>query len=398
MQGAPFALHPSADHVSCRTMKFGILQRYLIREIVGIFGLSLAIFTLVLLMGRMIKLMEMVVANGVPLAEVLHLIGLLLPSFLVLTIPMALLLAVLLAIGRLSADNEITIIKASGLSIGSLLPPILLVAAGAFLVTLFISVVAVPWGNSGFKQLTMEVARKYAASAIRERIFRDDLPGIVLYVDDFDEMRRTMQHVMIQDSRNPEKPLTIFAKSGVISSDEDEGTLRILLKQGSIHTQQKNDYRLISFAEYLLTAESGRGMPPARTELDFTIGELRQQAASAHQSQQVRLKTLVELHIRFAFPAAAFVFAILALPLGLSNRRSGKGAGFTVSILILLSYYIILSLLRTLAEKGGISPVLAVWSPNLLLLLLGLFLLRLASRELPLKIVLGRLIGAGRSV
>ena len=377
-------------------MKFGILQRYLMREIVGIFILSLVIFTLVLLMGRMIKLMEMVVANGVPLLEVLHLIGLLLPSFLVLTIPMALLLAVLLAIGRFSADNEITIIKASGLSISSLLPPILLVAAGAFLITLFTSVVAVPWGNSGFKQLTMEVARKYAASAIRERIFRDDLPGIVLYVDDFDEMQRTMQHVMIQDSRNPDKPLTIFAKSGVISSD-DEGTLRILLKQGSIHTQQKQDYRLISFAEYLLTAESGRGTPPARTELDFTITELRQQAASSQQTPSVRLKTLVELHSRFAFPAAAFVFAILALPLGLSNRRSGKGAGFTVSILILLVYYIMLSFLRTMAEKGGIPPTLAVWIPNLLFLLLGLFLLRLASRELTLKTALGRLIGVGRA-
>lgn len=377
-------------------MKFGILQRYLMREIVGIFILSLVIFTLVLLMGRMIKLMEMVVANGVPLFEVLHLIGLLLPSFLVLTIPMALLLAVLLAIGRFSADNEITIIKASGLSISSLLPPILLVAAGAFLITLFTSVVAVPWGNSGFKQLTMEVARKYAASAIRERIFRDDLPGIVLYVDDFDEMQRTMQHVMIQDSRNPDKPLTIFAKSGVISSD-DEGTLRILLKQGSIHTQQKQDYRLISFAEYLLTAESGRGTPPARTELDFTITELRQQAASSQQTPSVRLKTLVELHSRFAFPAAAFVFAILALPLGLSNRRSGKGAGFTVSILILLVYYIMLSFLRTMAEKGGIPPTLAVWIPNLLFLLLGLFLLRLASRELTLKTALGRLIGVGRA-
>lgn len=377
-------------------MKFGILQRYLMREIVGIFILSLVIFTLVLLMGRMIKLMEMVVANGVPLFEVLHLIGLLLPSFLVLTIPMALLLAVLLAIGRFSADNEITIIKASGLSISSLLPPILLVAAGAFLITLFTSVVAVPWGNSGFKQLTMEVARKYAASAIRERIFRDDLPGIVLYVDDFDEMQRTMQHVMIQDSRNPDKPLTIFAKSGVISSDE-EGTLRILLKQGSIHTQQKQDYRLISFAEYLLTAESGRGTPPARTELDFTITELRQQAASSQQTPSVRLKTLVELHSRFAFPAAAFVFAILALPLGLSNRRSGKGAGFTVSILILLVYYIMLSFLRTMAEKGGIPPALAVWIPNLLFLLLGLFLLRLASRELTLKTALGRLIGVGRA-
>lgn len=362
-------------------MKPGIIHRYLLREIAGIFLLSLTIFTLVLLMGRMVKLMELVVANGVPFAEVLHLIVLLLPSFLVMTIPMALLLAVLLAFGRLSSDNEITILKASGQSIASLLPPVLLAAAVAAGLTLFISVVAVPWGNSGFKLMTTAVAKKYAAAAIRERIFRDDLPGIVLYVDSYDEARHTMQHVMIQDSRDPERPLTIFAKNGLITSDDTQGILRILLQNGSIHTQSKQGYRLVSFGEYLLTADTGRSVPPARNELDLTIAELQREAASSAQPKPVRLKMAIELQSRFAFPCAAFVFAILALPLGLSNRRSGKGAGFTISIFILLIYYVLLSFLRTLAEKGSLPPVVAVWLPNLLFLGLGLGLLRLASQE-----------------
>jgi len=378
-------------------MKHGIINRYLMREITGIFVLGLTIFTLVLLMGRMVKLMEMVVANGVPLAEVLRLIVLLLPSFLVLTIPMAFLLAVLLAFGRLSSDNEITVLKASGLSLGALLPPVLLTATAAALLTLFISVEAVPWGNTGFKQMTMDVARKYAASAIRERIFRDDLPNIVLYVDQYDEARRTMQRVMIQDSRDAERPLTIFAKSGLISSDDGTGVLRILLKNGTIHTQQKDDYRLISFGEYLLTAESGRSTPLVRTEMDLGIGELRSGIASSKVSPQTRLKMATELHSRFAFPFATFVFAILALPLGLSNRRSGKGSGFTISILILLVYYVLLSFLRTLAEKGGISPVLAVWLPNLTFLSIGLLLLRLASQEMTIRSALVRLFRFGRT-
>jgi len=379
-------------------MKHGIINRYLMREIVGIFFLALSIFTIVLLMGRMVKLMEMVVANGVPLAEVIRLIILLLPSFLVLTIPMAFLLAVLLAFGRLSSDNEITVLKASGISLTALLPPVLLTATGAALLTLFVSVVAVPWGNTGFKQMTIDVARKYAASAIRERIFRDDLPGIVLYVDQFDEAHRTMQRVMIQDSRDKERPLTIFAKSGVVSSDDAQGALRILLKNGSIHTRNKDDYRLVSFAEYLLTAESGRDTPLVRSEIDMGIGELQRGVASAQLAPQARLKMATELHSRFAFPFATFVFAILALPLGLSNRRSGKGAGFTISILILMIYYVLLSFLRTLAEKGGITPFLAVWLPNMIFLASGLILLRLASQELTIKTVLGRFFSGGRAV
>jgi lipopolysaccharide export system permease protein len=377
-------------------MNHPIINRYLMREITGIFALGLTIFTLVLLMGRMVKLMEMVVSNGLPLGDVIRLIILLLPSFLVLTIPMAFLLAVLLTFGRLSDDNEITVLKASGLSLGTLLPPVLTAAAVAALLTLFISVVAVPWGNAGFKQMTIKVARTYATSAIRERIFRDDLPGIVLYVDHYDESQRAIQRVMIQDSRDPERPLTIFARSGVVSSDDTRGVLQILLENGSIHTRQKDEYRLISFDKYLLTAESGSSPVLVRDEDDMGISELHKGAVSPQLSPQIRLKMLIELHSRFAFPCATFVFAILALPLGLSNRRSGKNSGFTISILVLLVYYVTLSFLRTLAEKGGIPPLLAVWLPNVMFLSLGLLLLRLATQELTLMAGLRRLFSSRR--
>lgn len=352
------------------------------REITGIFLLGLTIFTLVLLMGRMVKLMEMVVANGVPLLDVMRLFGYLLPSFLVLTIPMALLLAVLLAFGRLSADNEITIFKSSGLSLAALLPPALTCAAVACLLTLFVSLVAVPWGNTGFKRFSLEIARTYSAAAIKERIFRDDLPGIVMYVDQYDEQSHQMNRVMIQDERDPSRPLTIFARNGIVDSDEKTGAMRILLHNGSIHSQDnKGGYRLIAFGDYLLTTELGKSGALVRSEGDLSVTELLQVA----RVPQARNKALVELHSRFAFPAAALVFAILALPLGLSNRRSGKGAGFTASILVLLVYYVLLSFLRTLAEKGDFPPVLALWLPNLLFLVIGLVLFRLAVHERSLR-------------
>jgi lipopolysaccharide export system permease protein len=367
-------------------MKNRIIRLYLIREIAGIFLLGLTIFTLVLLMGRMVKLMEMVVANGVPLPDVLRLIGYLLPSFLVLTIPMALLLAVLLAFGRLSADNEITIFKSSGLSLAALLPPVLICAVAACLLTLFVSLVAVPWGNTGFKRFSLEIARTYSAAAIKERIFRDDLPGIVMYVDQYDEQTHQMSRVMIQDERDPARPLTIFARNGVIEIDEPTGSMRILLRNGSIHSQdRKGGYRLIAFGDYLLTTELTKTGPLVRSEQDMGVGELLQASRSAQGAPQARNKVLAELHSRFAFPVAALVFALLALPLGISNRRSGKGAGFTASILVLLVYYVLLSFLRTLAEKGGFPPALALWLPNLLFLTAGLALFRLAVQERSLR-------------
>jgi lipopolysaccharide export system permease protein len=362
-------------------MNHRIINRYLIREIIGIFVLSLAIFTLVLLMGRMVKLMEMVISKGVPLTEVVRLIVLLLPSFLVLTIPMAFLLAVLLAFGRLSSDNEITVLKASGVSLEALLPPVLATAVVAALLTLFISVVAVPWGNTGFRALTVEVARKYAASAIQERIFRDDLPGVIMYVEQYDDSRHVMQRVMIQDSRDQDRPLTIFAKSGLLASDDDRGVLQMVLENGTIHTRQKDDYRLVSFNEYHLTVDTSRSAPVVRTERDMGIQELVLQSKSTQIDPIKRRKVLVELHRRFAFPCAALVFGILAIPLGLHNRRSGKGAGFTVSILILVAYYVLMTFLETMAEKGSIQPSLAIWLPNVLFLAGGLVLFRMAAQE-----------------
>lgn len=362
-------------------MNHRIINRYLIREIIGIFFLSLTIFTLVLLMGKMVKLMEMVISKGVPLTEVVSLIVLLLPSFLVLTIPMAFLLAVLLAFGRLSSDNEITVLKASGVSLGALLPPVLATAVVAALLTLFISVVAVPWGNTGFRALTVEVARKYAASAIQERIFRDDLPGVIMYVEQYDDSRHVMQRVMIQDSRDQDRPLTIFAKSGLLASDDDRGVLQMVLENGTIHTRQKDDYRLVSFNEYHLTVDTSRSAPVVRTERDMGIQELVLQSKSTQIDPIKRRKVLVELHRRFAFPCAALVFGILAIPLGLHNRRSGKGAGFTVSILILVVYYVLMTFLETMAEKGSIPPSLAIWLPNVLFLAGGLVLFRMAAQE-----------------
>jgi lipopolysaccharide export system permease protein len=205
-------------------------------------------------------------------------------------------------------------------------------------------------------------------------------------VDQYDEQTHQMSRVMIQDERDPNRPLTIFARNGVIDSDETTGSMRILLRNGSIHSQDdKGGYRLIAFGDYLLTTELTKTGPSARSEQDLGVGELLQVSRAAQTMPQDRNKALAELHSRFAFPVAALVFALLALPLGISNRRSGKGAGFTASILILLTYYVLLSFLRTLAEKGSFPPVLALWLPNLLFLAIGLVLFRLAVQERSLR-------------
>lgn len=362
---------------------------YIIREIASLFLLSMSVFTLVMLLGRLLKLTDLVISRGVPMADISLMIIYLMPSLLVFTIPMAFLLAVLLAFGRLSADNEITVMKAGGISLMQLMPPVLVCSVIAMLMTLGASTWGVPWGNNSFKLLSFEVLKQNVAMTIREKTFWDDIPGVVLYTDHYDEEHHILKGVIIHDGRDPKRPLTIFAASGTLGSTLNPQDIGLVLQNGSIHAAGKDgEYRMASFKQYVMTVTNpGKNGAIGRNEQDMGIAELRQQIADPGVAPGQRRKMQAELHGRFAFPFAALVFAVVGMPLGMQNRRAGKSAGFSTSIAILLAYYVLLSLLRTLAEKGTLPPGLAMWLPNMIFLAAGWLLLRMASQEQSLFII-----------
>ena len=372
-----------------------ILSLYIIREISSLFLLGIVIFTLVLLMGRLITLTDLVVSRGVPLADVSRMILYLIPSFLVFTIPMAFLLAVLLAFGRLSADNEIVVIKASGVSLLQVMPPVIICALIAVLLALGASTIGVPWGNSAFRALSFQVLKRNITATIREKIFWDDIPGVVMYTDHYEEQSHTLKGVVIHDGRNPDRPMTIFARDGAVATAAGSQSLLLSLYDGSIHIAGTGGlYRLVHFGEYSMTVgEKTSNSEISRNEPDMWLSELQRQIHDPGTSAKSRLKMLTELHSRFTFPFASIVFAILAVPLGIQNRRSGKSGGFTISIVIILSYYVLMSVARALAERGAVPPAVALWIPNLIFFAMGAYLLRMASLErdvplFPLKNVL----------
>lgn len=183
------------------------LYFYLIKELFPAFLLGLIGFTFILLTGRIVQLMELFVNKGVPLGYILRLLYLLLPSFMVLTIPMATLLSVLLAFNRLSSDNEITALKASGVSLYQMIPPVLVFAVATYVATTFLSLYSVPRANEGSRALLYEVASSKANAGIREKMFNDDFEGLVLYVEEIKPRTLTWEKVFISDSRNRRKSL-----------------------------------------------------------------------------------------------------------------------------------------------------------------------------------------------
>ena len=360
-----------------------ILSFYIIREISVLFLLGIVIFTLVLLMGRLIALTDLVVSRGVPLVDVSRMILYLVPSFLVFTIPMAFLLAVLLAFGRLSADNEIVVIKASGVSLLQMLPPVIFCAFVAVLLALGASTIGVPWGNSSFRELSFQMLKSNITATIREKTFWDDIPGIVMYTDQYEDQSHLLKGVVIHDGRNPDRPMTIFARDGVVTSAANSRSLLLSLHDGSIHSAGTGGlYRLVHFGEYSMTVgENGSSTKISRNVTDLWPSELQHQINDPGTSVKDRLNMQAEFHSRFTFPFASLVFAVLAVPLGIQNRRSGKSGGFTISIGIILTYYVLMSVMKTFAERGDIPPAVALWIPNLLFFGIGLYFLRMSSLE-----------------
>lgn len=361
------------------------LYTYIFNEIPPPFLIGMVTFTFMLLMGRFLKLAEMVVEKGVPLSDVGWMVAYLLPSFWLFTIPMALLLAVLLAFGRLSGDSEVTAMKSCGISLYGLLPPPLAFSFLACLACLWVTIYAVPWGNSSFKQLMVDVAQSSAGIVIKEKVFNTAFPGMVIYAERLDPQGQNMEGVIVHDERDPDKAATIFASSGALFSDPRARAVEFHLKDGSIHRLvEQGGYRMVQFQEYNLRVALATKDPAPPKVDEMTLEELLNPPRGTAPKRALAMQ--LEYHSRLALPFSCFVFTLLAIPLGIQNRRSGRASGFSLSIAVILLYYVALSGFDALGEKRLLPPMLACWSPNLLFLLIAAYLFKKTAAEEPLPL------------
>jgi len=367
------------------------LYFYLIKELFPAFLLGLIGFTSVLLTGRIVQLTELFVNKGVPLGYLLRLLCLLLPSFLVLTIPMATLLSVLLAFNRLSSDNEITALKASGISLYQMIPPVLLFASITYVATTFLTLSSVPRANEGSRALLYEVASSKASAGVREKVFNDDFEGLVLYVEEIKPRTLRWEKVFISDSRNPAEVLTIIAREGEVLSDPATLAITLRLKRGAIHKlgKEPDAYQKIDFSTYDLRLHLKTGLKEKRTEekhpADMTLAELSRSIQALQARGSAAKIQWVKVHEKFSIPFACLVFGLIGIPLGLQPRvaRGSKFQGFAWAIGVLLVYYLLTNAGTSLAERGVVFLEAGMWSANAIFLILGLYLLVKAANESP---------------
>lgn len=361
------------------------IDRYILREVLVPFGLGLAVFTLILLVARILKLIELVVNRGVPLLDVLQVFSYILPAFLEVTIPMALLLAVLVAFGRLSSDSEITALQTSGVSLWQLLRPVAVFALAVFVLALFVSFYGRPWGNGLLRTGLYEIAKTGAAAAIKEKVFADDFPGLVIYVDRMAPGGGTLHGVLIADTREKGQRNTIFAQSGALVPNEKQHALTLRLEHGSIHAFENDDrsYHRTDFATYDisldLNAALARLRPRDRDPSEIPWRELRAIIARKQAAGEPATAERVEFQRRLSIPFACLAFAAIAVPLGIQPSRAVRSRGFALSLVLIFVYYVFLSLGENLGTRGILPAWVALWIPNAFLVVLGAASFTIAS-------------------
>jgi lipopolysaccharide export system permease protein len=373
-------------------VKRRILSRYLISEILPPFFVGLLAFTFILLIGRMLKLIELVVTRGVPLLQIAKLFSLILPTFLEMTVPMAFLLAILLGLGRMSNDQELLAMKASGVSPTQILWPTILIASIIALTTFALTLFARPAANFALKKELYNIAKSRIGTALKEKVFNDDFPKILIYVEEIVPPGNTAQGVLIVDTRDKSREDIILGKVARITTDEETNSLGLRLFDGSIYEREKSrpGFSQTRFNIYDFKLDLDELVGPVRQReagpKEMPIGDLLKAISTKQSLGANAIGERMELNQRISFGFVPLIFSLLGVSLTLLPRtsRANRSWGFMLCIFWLMVYYALLSLGKALGDKNILHPIPATWLPNLVVGAIGLHFFRHAVREAPL--------------
>ncbi|HEY7654598.1 MAG TPA: LPS export ABC transporter permease LptG [Methylomirabilota bacterium] len=360
-----------------------ILDRYVYKELGPPFLIGVGVFTFFLVIDRIYQLTDLVITKSVPFALVMPLLIYMLPSFLGLTLPMALLVAVLLVCGRFAGDLEVAALKASGVSPWRLFRPFLAIGVIVTLLIAWLTLVVGPWSSGAFQRQLFRILQSRATTGIKERTFSATFRDFVIYVDEVSASQVRLKGLLVSDERNAEQSRIIVAREGRLLSDEATRRITLRFLDGSISESDVGDrrrFRQTYFSLYDMSLPVDSPIAAAareeKPEKQLPVGQLVSEARRLQREGQIAAPYYVELHKRFALPVAALVFTLVGFPLGIRTHRGGRAVALGLSFGIVVSYYILYTTMEGYALRGRMPAGLAVWIPNATLAVVGAALLR----------------------
>lgn len=402
---------------------FKIIDRYLLKEVAPPFVLGLLIYSFVLLMNQLLQFPDLFIARGVTLADTLKLLAYLIPAILAFTIPMGVLMGILAGLSRMSSDSEVMALRTLGISPRRVLRPLFTFALGGWLAASLLTMVLTPHFNFKWTQTFTEVVLNRAELQFNPREFNESITNVVLYIQNIAK-DRTWQNVFIAFNAEPEKPRILLAKRARLHVFPDAKKAVLELWDAVQHvvdlSQPDTSYQVTTIAHFEEAIDVESLFPSATPEKrvrEKNIAELFEGAAEVRsrrasltaekaaldgrrapgdsldrakndfallQAEHDRRSYGVEIHKRFALPFVCWIFVFLGLPLGSSTRKGGRTSGFTLSLIIILVYYVGITAGEQLAMNGVLPPFLGIWGPNIVLGAASVVLFIGSAKESPL--------------
>lgn len=375
-----------------------IIDRYVIRQVLTPFLLGLLVFTFIMIIPVMMDYAEELVAKGVSADIVLALMVRLVPQALALTLPMSLLLALLVAFGRLSADREFVAMQACGVSLVRLLRPVGIISVTAWAATSYVLIWGVPDANQSFREIAFNVTAARAEGEVKPRVFFDDFDDLVLYVREVPASGAGWTGVFLADQRDAQRSAVYLARRGRVTINREAQRVDVVLEGGTQHsTEADGRYDVATFERAVFGIDAAGlfpgGIPKGLNEM--TIAELREQIARNEQAIDPSTgqpfsthNERMAIHQKFAIPVACLVFGLIGLALGATHRRDGTLGSFVLGILVVFAYYVPLYVGPAMVKGGYMPPWLGKWLANIVLGALGvmMFIWRDRVADQPIRV------------
>jgi lipopolysaccharide export system permease protein len=364
-----------------------LLYSYLATEMLAPFFASFLIMNCVFFLVKLIPFLNFVLDLQIGLADFVRLFSYLFPNIFLYAIPMAAMMGVTIGFARLSSDSEILALKANGISIYRILPPVLLVTGLIALLTAYISVSLIPISEVAMKQLSYQLLKEKISGGIKEHLFTEALGDVVVYVDRIDKETDEWSNVWVSDMRGVDNPIITMASTGRMYADPEQMRVSIVLNNGSLHRPGLANAQIVQFDRYQINIPL---QPPSsrattvKKRSSQTMAELLAEAEMIGEDNVERRRYLIEFHKRLVLPVGCLMISLIGLPLGLQARPGRKAIGIQAGLVIFVLYYVLYTVGKNQAEQGDLPVGVAMWSANILFFALAVYWIVKAANDQPL--------------
>ena len=365
------------------------INRYVLKEMTPPFIINIFFFIFVFLMTSILEITNYIVNYNISMVAFLLFLLYSMPFSLQFIIPMSVMISILLTFLRMSSDNEVIALKASGISIYRMVPPVLLFCLMGCLLTGWMAIYGVPWGWSSMRSLKEEVAASSFEIGLKERTFNDSFKDVMLYVNQIDVNDAKLMDVFIEDKRNPNLVSTVVAPEGRLLSEPDRLLFKLRLLNGIINQVniKEKSVNTIQFETYDISLDVKKALAErkgaSKHRLEMSLQEMRQYLRDDSKKDVSYYRTLMDYYKKFSVPIACFVLGFLALPLGFQSTITNRSYGLVLGLIFFILYYILLTAGRGYGEIGRYPPIIGMWLPNLLFGGVALFFLFQTGEERP---------------